>query len=121
MSARARSVWGLTIVSAAFLVFLVQPILGKMILPWFGGSAGVWSLCLVFFQTSLLAGYAYAHVLTRLVALRRQVATHAILVAASLLLLPILPSPAWRYSASSNPSWRILALLAATVGFPYVL
>jgi SAM-dependent methyltransferase len=121
MSAPATWVCGLTIVSSAFLVFLVQPILGKMILPWFGGSAGVWSACLVFFQTFLLAGYAYAHGLTRLVARRRQVATHAIFVAASLLVLPILPSPAWRYSASSNPNWRILALLASTVGLPYML
>jgi spermidine synthase len=110
-----------TIFLSAFLLFEVQPMIGKIILPWFGGSAAVWSTCLLFFQASLLAGYLYAHCSTRYLKLRHQVILHVVLMAASLALLPIFPSPAWKPSQPGDPSARILLLLAATIGLPYIL
>jgi spermidine synthase len=110
-----------TIFLSAFLLFEVQPMIGKIILPWFGGSAAVWSTCLLFFQASLLAGYLYAHCSTRYLKPRRQAILHLLLMAASLALLPILPSPDWKPLQPGDPSGRILLLLAATIGLPYML
>jgi len=105
----------------AFLLFLVQPIIAKQILPWFGGSAAVWATCMVFFQVVLLAGYAYADLTTRRLTPKRQVALHVGLLVLSLLVLPITPSAAWKPLGDENPSWRILGLLAVTIGPPYLL
>jgi spermidine synthase len=113
--------FGPIIFLSAFLLFLVQPILGKMILPWFGGGAGVWSACLLYFQASLLAGYAYAHCLGRYVSPRRQMQIHILMLAGSIFLLPILPSPEWRHLGQADPAIRILGLLASTIGLPYLL
>jgi hypothetical protein len=110
-----------TIFLSAFLLFAVQPMIGKIILPWFGGSAAVWSTCLMFFQAALLAGYLYAHWSTRSLRPRRQAILHVGLLAVSLALLPILPSPSWKPSHPGDPSLRILLLLAATIGLPYIL
>ena len=110
-----------TIFLSAFLLFAVQPMIGKIILPWFGGSAAVWATCLLFFQFALLAGYLYAHWSTRSLKPRRQAILHIVLMAASLALLPILPSPSWKPTAAGDPSLRILLLLAATIGLPYIL
>ena len=110
-----------TIFLSAFLLFLVQPIIAKQILPWFGGSAAVWATCMVFFQMALLAGYAYADWTTRRLAPRHQALLHGALLVASLLLLPIIPGAAWKPTGAENPSWRILGLLAATIGLPYLL
>jgi SAM-dependent methyltransferase len=110
-----------TIFLSAFLLFLVQPLIARIILPWFGGTAAVWSTCLMFFQTTLLAGYLYAHWLTRALRPRRQALVHLALLAASVFALPILPNSIWRPSGNQQPAFRILALLAATVGVPYLL
>jgi hypothetical protein len=110
-----------TILLSAFLLFLVQPIIAKQILPWFGGSSAVWITCLVFFQVLLLAGYTYAHVITRRLALRRQTQLHIALLVASLLFLPIIPSAALKPTADADAALRILLLLAATIGLPYFL
>jgi SAM-dependent methyltransferase len=109
-----------TIFLSSFLLFLVQPIIAKQILPWFGGSAAVWTTCLVFFQSVLLAGYAYADWTTRL-GPRRQAALHVGLLAASLLCLPILASSGWKPQGDEQPILRILLLLGATIGLPYFL
>ena len=109
-----------TIFLSSFLLFLVQPIIAKQILPWFGGSAAVWTTCLVFFQSVLLAGYAYADWTTRL-GPRRQAALHVGLLAASLLCLPILASGGWKPQGDEQPILRILLLLGATIGLPYFL
>jgi SAM-dependent methyltransferase len=98
----------------------VQPIIAKQILPWFGGSAAVWTTCLVFFQSILLAGYAYADWTTRLGA-RRQAMLHVALLALSLLCLPILASSGWKPQGDEQPILRILLLLGATIGLPYFL
>ncbi|MBI5396147.1 MAG: fused MFS/spermidine synthase [Verrucomicrobia bacterium] len=110
-----------TIFLSAFLLFLVQPIIAKQILPWFGGSAAVWATCMVFFQVTLLAGYAYADWTTRRLAPRQQALLHGVLLVASLLLLPIVPGAVWKPTGAENPSWQILGLLAATIGLPYLL
>ncbi|HKU46384.1 MAG TPA: fused MFS/spermidine synthase [Burkholderiales bacterium] len=109
-----------TIFLSSFLLFLVQPIIAKQILPWFGGSAAVWTTCLVFFQSVLLAGYAYADWTTRL-GPRRQAALHVGLLALSLLTLPILASSGWKPQGDEEPILRILLLLGATIGLPYFL
>ena len=112
--------YGVTIVTSAFLLFLVQPIVAKQILPWFGGTAAVWTVCVVFFQAVLLAGYAYAHGLTRTTA-RTQARVHLLLLLLSLASLPIIASPGWKPSGDADPTWRIAGLLAATIGLPYFL
>ena len=98
----------------------MQPIIAKQILPWFGGSAAVWTTCLVFFQSVLLAGYAYADWTTRL-GPRRQAILHVLLLAASLAFLPILASGSWKPQGEEEPITRILLLLVATIGLPYFL
>jgi SAM-dependent methyltransferase len=115
------SLYAATIFLSAFLLFQVQPLIAKIILPWFGGSAAVWSAALLFFQVSLLAGYAYAHGSIRYLNAKGQVAVHVGLLAVSCALLPILPSPGWKPSQAGDPTLRILALLAATIGLPYFL
>ena len=109
-----------TIFLSSFLLFLVQPIIAKQILPWFGGSAGVWTTCLVFFQSVLLAGYAYADLTMRLGA-RRQALLHVALLVVSLACLPIIASSGWKPQGEEEPISRILLLLVATIGLPYFL
>jgi MFS family permease len=109
-----------TIFLSSFLLFLVQPIIAKQILPWFGGSAAVWTTCLVFFQSVLLAGYAYADWTTRLGA-RRQALLHVGLLVLSLACLPIIASGGWKPQGDEEPIARILLLLGATIGLPYFL
>jgi spermidine synthase len=113
--------FALTIFASAFLLFLVQPIVAKQILPWFGGSAAVWTTCLVFFQTTLLAGYAYADLSIRRLAPRTQVRVHVALLLLSLAVLPIVPGAFWKPGGDENPIWLILGLLTATIGLPYFL
>jgi hypothetical protein len=107
---------------SAFLLFLVQPLIGRYVLPWFGGGPAVWSVCLLFFQTMLLAGYAGAHWLASRLSARLQGSVYIALLAASLLFLPIRPSAAaWKPTSSADPAGHILLLLIATVGGPYLL
>jgi hypothetical protein len=110
-----------TIFLSAFLLFLVQPVLAKQILPWFGGTAVVWTTCMIFFQFVLLLGYAYSHWITSRVDSPRQNWVHIGLLVASLAFLPILPGEAWKPAGDENPVARILLLLFATVGLPYFL
>lgn len=113
--------YALTIFTSAFLLFLVQPVMAKQILPWFGGSAAVWTTCLVFFQFLLLFGYAYSDWTTRKLRPRTQITLHVTLLVASLALLPIIPDTAWKPDGDDDPSWRILGLLIVTIGLPYFL
>jgi len=113
--------YAVTIFVSAFLLFLVQPVMAKQILPWFGGSAAVWTTCLVFFQSTLLAGYAYSDLTVHRLSARMQVRVHTVLLLLSLALLPIIPGADWKPLGTENPSWRILGLLGATIGLPYFL
>src|ERR1700679_2189953 len=110
-----------TIFISAFLLFQIQPLIAKFILPWFGGSTAVWTAALLFFQLVLLAGYFYAHVLIRYLTPRRQFIVHLVLLVASLATLPIVPSAIWKPAGAGDPTFRILLLLGATVGLPYAI
>ena len=100
-----------TVFLSSLLLFLIQPMLGKNLLPWFGGSAGVWTTAMLFFQVVLLLGYLYAHWANRWI--------HLALLAASCLFLPIMPSSAGQ--PAGHPSLQILLLLARSIGLPYFL
>jgi len=113
--------FALPIFVSAFLLFLVQPIIGKQILPWFGGSAAVWSTCLVFFQLALLAGYFYSDWTTRRLSFRWQAIVHFGLIVIALAMLPIVPDASWKPQGSEQPSVRILLLLTITIGLPYFI
>ncbi len=113
--------YALTIFLGAFLLFQVQPLIGKYILPWFGGGPGVWTTCLLFFQVLLLGGYAYAHGLTRLARSRAQVLVHLGLLALAVIWLPITPADSWKPQGEGNPTLEILLLLGACLGVPYFL
>ncbi len=112
----------LTIFLSAFLLFQVQPLIGRYILPWFGGGPAVWTACMLFFQLLLLVGYAYAHLISSRLGQRTQAWLHMALLAASLWFLPIEPDASvWKPLAPDEPTGYILVLLLATVGMPYVL
>jgi hypothetical protein len=108
-----------TIFTGAFLLFAVQPLIGKYILPWFGGGPGVWTTCLLFFQLVLLGGYAYAHFSTSRLKPKQQALVHLALIALALVLLPITPSARWKPEGGADPVWGILFLLTVTLGLPY--
>ncbi|MSR43506.1 MAG: hypothetical protein EXS19_05665, partial [Pedosphaera sp.] len=121
-SATGRSTlsFAVAIFTGAFLLFLVQPLIGKYILPWFGGSPGVWTTCLLFFQCVLLAGYAYAHLLTTFLQPRQQIITHLALVAVALARLPIIPNDELKPVGDGDPILQILLVLGRTIGLPYL-
>jgi SAM-dependent methyltransferase len=112
--------FALAIFLGSFLLFQVQPLIGRYILPWFGGSPAVWTTCMLFFQSALLAGYAYAHGASR-IGRKNQVWLHLALLLLALIFLPIAPSVGWKPSADQQPIIRILVLLAATIGVPYLV
>ena len=100
----------LTIFLSSFLLFLVQPLIARLILPWFGGSAAVWTTCMLFFQVLLLAGYAYAHLLARFARSKFEALLHSALLGA-LVTLPIAPGEFWKPDGTQEPiSWILLLL-----------
>lgn len=113
--------YAIIIFLSAFLLFQVQPIIAKIILPWFGGSAAVWTTCMLFFQLVLVLGYGYAHVVTRHLKARKQVWLHVGLLLASMVLLPVAPSIRWVPAGGEDPTLQILVLLGASVGLPFFL
>src|SRR5215813_11107220 len=113
--------YALTILVSAFLLFQVQPVIAKIILPWFGGSAAVWTTCMLFFQIVLLLGYLYSHAVVRYLNPRKQMILHCIMLLLSAAVLPIYPNLAWKPAGNEDPTVRILGLLAATVGLPYFM
>jgi len=117
-----------TIFLGAFLLFELELIIGKKLLPWFGGSPSVWTTCLVFFQVVLLGAYMYDHLLVKRLPLQRQLVVHHLLLAFSVILLaalavrwpsPITPGSDWRPTPGGDPLVQLLALLAAAVGLPF--
>ncbi|QDT53331.1 spermidine synthase [Caulifigura coniformis] len=115
-----RFFFATTVLLSAFLLFQVQPLLGKYILPWFGGSPAVWTTAMLFFQVTLFAGYAYAHGVVRFLPTTAQAGLHVGLLATACLLLPIVPDESWKGRDAENPTGVIFALLAFTVGLPYL-
>jgi hypothetical protein len=114
-------IYAATVFISAFLLFLVQPLLAKFILPWFGGSPGVWTTCLLFFQVLLTAGYAYTHLLVTRLSQRKQAAITLALLMLTVATLPVTPSKTWIPESSSMPTWHILRLLFVSVGACYFL
>ncbi len=108
-----------TIFTSAFLLFQIQPLIGKYILPWFGGSPAVWTTCLLFFQTLLFAGYAYAHLIHSRWGPRQQAMIHMGFLAAAALMLGVLPSDRWQPQGYDAPVRSILMILTVSVGLPY--
>lgn len=114
-----RLYFPIAIFLGAFLLFQVQPMMAKAILPWFGGAQAVWTTCMLFFQVLLLGGYLYAHLITTRLRPGAQVALHFSLLLASLLFIRALPPDSWRPPNSEAPAFRILLLLAVNVGLPF--
>src|SRR5712691_3653947 len=104
-----------TIFLSAFLLFQVQPLIAKIILPWFGGTAAVWTICMLFFQVLLLAGYVYSHAYVRFgLPARRFI--HVALLGAAAAMGTLAARAACTPSGADGPTWRILGLLATSVG-----
>jgi hypothetical protein len=120
----ALPLFAITLFVSAFLLFLVQPMIGKMILPKLGGTPQVWNTCMMFFQMVLLAGYAYTHTLTTRLPVRKQIFVHlGLLVLPLLFLLPNGPFnvTGWEPPVGTNPIWATLGLLAIVVGVPFLV
>lgn len=115
------SLYALTIFLSAFLLFQVQPLIAKTILAWFGGTASVWTTCMLFFQMELLLGYLYAHFSISRLRPRQQAMVHTAMLGLAVLLLPVIPGARWKPAGTENPTIQILLLLLATVGLPYLL
>jgi len=120
--------YALTVFLSAFLLFQVQPLIGKYILPWFGGAPAVWSTLMLFFQVLLVGGQAYAYWLVGRLSTRKQGIVHLALLGTSLCLLlvtglawdsPITPGARWKPLGIETPMWQILKILAVSVGLPY--
>ena len=108
----------------AALLFLVEPMIAKMMLPMLGGSAGVWNTCLVFFQAMLLGGYFYAYTIERCLRRRTQIALHMALVLTPLAIVGLLPlhlPSGWAPPTQSNPVFWIFGLLLVSVGLPFFI
>src|SRR5262249_21634847 len=110
-----------TALVSSSLLFVVQPMLAKMVLPMLGGAPSVWNTCVVFFQVSLVVGYAYAHFLTRWLSMRPQSIAHLILLIAALAYLPLHIPAGWMPPTDVNPVGWLLLLLVVAVGLPFVL
>lgn len=108
-----------TTLLSAFLVFQVQPIISKCVLPWFGGTPAVWTTCMLFFQLLLFGGYLYAHLLRSVCSPTVQAVIHLTLLCAAALSLPIEPSDAWKPSGDESPTLYLLWMLTCHVGLPY--
>jgi hypothetical protein len=111
--------YAITIFLSAFLLFQVQPLIGKWILPWFGGGPAVWTTCMLFFQTALLGGYAYAHWLRTRLGNRNQLIVHLAVLVVAVMLLPIRPWEMLKPMDGSFPTWHVLLVLLGAVGLPY--
>ncbi len=121
---RARSLtalFALTLFIGSALIFVVEPMFAKMILPLLGGSPAVWNTCVVFFQAGLLAGYAYAHVLTTRLSVRQQAITHGVLVLLAAATLPVALRPGWTPPVEGTPVPWLLLILTLGLGAPFMV
>jgi len=109
------------IFTGAFLLFQVQPIIARFILPWFGGSPAVWTTCMLFFQLGLLGGYSYAHFLAKRIQPAKQPLVHIALLFASLFMLPVTPDQSVATGGGHVPIVQVLTLLLTSVGIPFVV
>ena len=123
-SARGKLIEWLLFMAAtllsAFLLFLVQPLVAKHILPWFGGAPAVWNVCMAFYQSALFGGYLYAHLLITRIPPSRQFWIHGALVVAAFALLPVLPAESWRPDGTAAPGMLIFLMLISSVALPFI-
>src|SRR5579862_6921043 len=117
-SVRTR-IAAITLFVSAFLLFVCQPMVGKMLLPYLGGAAAVWTTCVLFFQSMLLLGYVYAHLLARVRDVRKQVAAHGVVLLLPLAFLPIAFRAAPPESTSLHPVVQLLLLLTVSTAVPF--
>lgn len=115
----SRLLYTLTVFTSAALLFLVQPLVGRLLLPTLGGSASVWTACLLFFQSALLVGYALAHLLS-LLGTRAARAVHVGMLAAGLLWLPLAIGGLIEPPVDRHPTWWLLGMLTLSIGIPFV-
>lgn len=123
----ARSVWALnavlifapTIFLSAWLLFLIQPLFGRMALPLLGGVPSVWNTAMVFFQAVLLLGYLYAHIISKWLSFRAQLGIHMLVMAVALFVLPVSIGASWQSPPADMPAGWLLALLAVNIGLPF--
>src|SRR6476661_10921983 len=115
------ALFAVTTRSSAFLLFWIEPLFAKMVLPMLGGSPAVWNTCLMFFQAMLLLGYLYAHVTSRYLSSRRQAAMHVVLLVLAVASLPVAIPHGWVPPESGNVIPWLTALLGIAVGAPFVL
>ena len=116
--ALALPFFAVTLFVSAFLLFLVQPMIGKMILPLLGGTPAVWNTCMVFFQAALLAGYGYTHSVSTYVPVRRQLFLQGVLLLIPFAFLPFVVGD-WSPPTESTPVFAVLGLLTLLVGVPF--
>jgi hypothetical protein len=114
-------IYGITIFTSAFLLFQIQPMISKAILPWFGGTPAVWTTCLLFFQSILFAGYAYAHFSNTWLSRRNQAILHLIVIAVALVMIRVLPGASQQPAGDADPTRAILWILLVTIGLPYFI
>jgi hypothetical protein len=114
-------IYAATIFASAFLLFQIQPMISKAILPWFGGTPAVWTVCLLFFQSLLFAGYAYAHFTSAWLRPGQQAALHILVLIAALAFLHVLPDATLQPRGDADPTTAILTILALTIGLPYLV
>jgi len=121
--------FGVTIFLSAFLLFAIQPIMGRHVLPWFGGTSTVWTTCMLVYQTLLLLGYLYAYAAGKLSS-RHQCILHVVILSASAILIfsriysgetPLTPGAQWKPADASMPAWRIASILGVFIGLPFFL
>jgi hypothetical protein len=115
------ALFSMTLFVNAALLFAVQPMFSKMVLPMLGGTPSVWNTCMLFFQTALLGGYLYAHVTTRWHDVRKQSLLQLVLFALTFLTLPDAVASGWRPTSSAMPVWWLAALLAVSLGAPFFM
>lgn len=115
------ALFSLTLFVNAALLFSVQPMFSKMVLPMLGGTPAVWNTCMLFFQTALLIGYLYAHVTSRWLDVRKQSMLQLVLFAFTFLTLPVAVASGWRTTSSEMPVWWLAALLTQSLGAPFLL
>ena len=111
-------IYGLVIFVSAYLLFQVQPLTSKSILPWFGGTPSVWTTCMLFFQLLLFAGYLYAHLLSSHLKPKSQLVTHVVLMALALT-ASVLPDAGWKPTGAENPTLQIVLMLSVSIGLPF--
>ena len=105
----------------AFLLFLLEPLFGKLVLPHLGGTAAVWTTCMLFFQIALVAGYLYSHALASLVRMRAQVAIHLTLLLVTAITLPVSIPRDWSPADVARPELSLIGLMARRIGLPFLL